>query len=193
MDPRPHPPLYFPSVYCYQPISLLSPHVYMLSCVTPWTAVCQALLSMEFSRQEYWSGLPSLWIPFFETEFPDLANKNTGHQVKLEFQVNSKYSAGLKVQPGFFINSTEDGTEMVQKSLNELVGQPNTFLRVSVFPPTYGTLLLLLFRRSVTSDSLQPRNCRPPGSSVHGISQARILEWIAISFSRGSSQLRDQT
>ena len=83
----------------------------MLSCVTPWTAVCQAFLSMEFSRQEYWSGLPSLWIPFFESVFPDLANKNTGHQVKLEFQVNSKYSVGLKVQSGFFIN----GTEMVQK------------------------------------------------------------------------------
>ena len=33
----------------------------------------------------------------------------------------------------------------------------------------------------------------PPGSSVHGISQARILEWVAISFSRISSQLRDQT
>ena len=31
------------------------------------------------------------------------------------------------------------------------------------------------------------------GSSVHGILQARILEWVAISFSRGSSQLRDQT
>ena len=36
-------------------------------------------------------------------------------------------------------------------------------------------------------------DCSPPGSSVHGISQARILEWIAISFSRGSSQPRDQT
>ena len=31
-----------------------------------------------------------------------------------------------------------------------------------------------------------------PGSSVHGIFQARILEWVAISFSRGSSQPRDQ-
>ena len=29
------------------------------------------------------------------------------------------------------------------------------------------------------------------GSSVHGVSQARILEWVAISFSRGSSQPRD--
>ena len=36
-------------------------------------------------------------------------------------------------------------------------------------------------------------DCSPLGSSVHGISQARILEWVAISFSRGSSRLRDQT
>ena len=32
-----------------------------------------------------------------------------------------------------------------------------------------------------------PMDCSPPGFSVHGISQARILEWVAISFSRGSS------
>ena len=36
-------------------------------------------------------------------------------------------------------------------------------------------------------------DCSLPGSSVHGISQARILECVAISFSRGSSQLMDQT
>ena len=35
-------------------------------------------------------------------------------------------------------------------------------------------------------------DCNPPGSSVHGILQARILEWVAISSSRGSSQPRDQ-
>ena len=33
----------------------------------------------------------------------------------------------------------------------------------------------------------------PPGSSVHGILQAKILEWVAISFSRGSSCPRNQT
>ena len=38
-----------------------------------------------------------------------------------------------------------------------------------------------------------PGGCSPPGSSVHGILQARILGWVAISFSRGSSQPRDQT
>ena len=36
-------------------------------------------------------------------------------------------------------------------------------------------------------------DCSPPGSSVHGILQARILEWVAISSSRGTSRYRDQT
>ena len=38
-----------------------------------------------------------------------------------------------------------------------------------------------------------PMDYSVPGSSVHGILQASILEWEAIPFSRGSSQLRDQT
>ena len=38
-----------------------------------------------------------------------------------------------------------------------------------------------------------PMNCSPPGSSVHEISQARILEWVTISSSRGSSWPRDWT
>ena len=38
-----------------------------------------------------------------------------------------------------------------------------------------------------------PMDCSLPGTSVSGIFQARILEWIAIPFSRGSFQSRDQT
>ena len=38
-----------------------------------------------------------------------------------------------------------------------------------------------------------PMDCSPPGSSVHGILQARILEWVAIPFSWASSQFGDQT
>ena len=41
---------------------------------------------------------------------------------------------------------------------------------------------------SVVSDSLQHMDCSPLGSSVHGIFQVRILEWVAISSSRGSSR-----
>ena len=36
-----------------------------------------------------------------------------------------------------------------------------------------------------------PMDCDPPGSSVHGILQAGILEWVAIAFSRGASGPRD--
>jgi len=38
-----------------------------------------------------------------------------------------------------------------------------------------------------------PMDCSLPHSSIHGIFQARVLEWVAISFSRGSSQPRDRT
>ena len=46
---------------------------------------------------------------------------------------------------------------------------------------------------TVMSDSLQPMNCSLPGSSIHRILQARIVEWVAITFSRGSSRPRNQT
>ena len=46
---------------------------------------------------------------------------------------------------------------------------------------------------SVVATLCDPMDCSLPGSLSHGILQARILEWIAISFSRGSSQAKDQT
>ena len=56
--------------------------------------------------------------------------------------------------------------------------------------------LLFVFRlnvlcHSVMSDPLWPMSCSPPGSSVHEILQARILEWVAMPSSRESSQPRD--
>ena len=56
-------------------------------------------------------------------------------------------------------------------------------------------MLLLLFSCQVMSNSFaNPWTiCSLPGSTIHGISQARILEWVAISFFRESSQARDQT
>ena len=46
---------------------------------------------------------------------------------------------------------------------------------------------------AVMSNSCDPMNCSLSGSFVHGILQERILEWVAISFSRGSSQPRNRT
>ena len=53
---------------------------------------------------------------------------------------------------------------------------------------------LICVSRSQSCPTLcDPMDCSPPGSSVHGIFQARVLEWVAIPFSRGSSQPRVQT
>ena len=59
-----------------------------------------------------------------------------------------------------------------------------------------GRLVTLRVKVLVTQSCLtvcDPMDCSPPGSSVHRILQARILEWVAIFFSRGSFQPRNQT
>ena len=46
---------------------------------------------------------------------------------------------------------------------------------------------------SVVSNSCDPMDCSPPGSSIHGIFQAKLLEWVAIFSSIGLSRPRDRT
>ena len=62
------------------------------------------------------------------------------------------------------------------------------------------SLLFNMLSAAAAAKSLQscptlcsPMDHHPPGSSVHGILQARILEWVVVTFSRGSSQPRDRT
>ena len=56
---------------------------------------------------------------------------------------------------------------------------------------------MMIIRASSVAQSCltvcDPMDLSPPGSSIHGISQARILEWVVISFSMRSYQLRNQT
>jgi len=52
---------------------------------------------------------------------------------------------------------------------------------------------LSVLRCLVCPTLCDPIDCSPPGSSVHGNLLARILEWVAISYSRGSSQPKDRT
>ena len=59
-------------------------------------------------------------------------------------------------------------------------------------PAKQGSVCVCVCVCSLGSDSLRPQGLWQPGSSVHGISQARILEWVAISFSRGSLWPKDQ-
>ena len=65
-------------------------------------------------------------------------------------------------------------------SLLHSFGKPFSLMKIKVKSLSYVRLFVIPW----TS---------PPGSSVHGIFQAWILEWVAISFSRGSSQPRDRT
>ena len=64
-----------------------------------------------------------------------------------------------------------------------------TFTRPSIYSEV--RVVVLVARSCLTlCDSM---DCSPPGSSVYGILQARTLEWVAISSSRGFSQPRDPT
>ena len=118
------------------------------SCVwlfaTLWTVACQVPLSMGFSGQEYWSGLP---CPS-PGDLPDPGMEPTS--------LGSPALAG-----GFFTtNTTYDYESEVAQSCLTLC---------------------------------DPMDCSLQGSSIHGIFQARILEWVAISSSRGYSRPRDRT
>ena len=55
----------------------------------------------------------------------------------------------------------------------------------------HSIVLVLMLVTQLCPTLCDPTDCNPPGSSVRGILQARILEWVAISSSRGSSQPRD--
>ena len=59
--------------------------------------------------------------------------------------------------------------------------------------PTQSVLIYAVVSCCHVQFFCDPMDCSLPSSSVHGISQARILGWAAISFSKGSSQHRDQT
>ena len=127
-------------------MKLLS-HVQLFA--TPWTTAYQAPLSMEFSRQEYWSGSP----------FPS---------------------------PGIFPSQgSNPGCLHCRQTLYCLSHQGS--------PVCY---------KGYESESEVAQSCPTlcdpmdyslQGSSLHGILQAGVLEWVAISFSKGSPQLRNQT
>ena len=116
-------------------------HSVVSNSVTLWTAARQVPLSVEFSRQEYWSRLPCS-------------------------------------PPGDHLNSGIDPRLLHCRQI--LYHLSHQFSSVQ-------------FSRSVVSDLCDPIDCSPPGFSVHGILQARILEWDAIPFSTATSSSSLQT
>ena len=152
---------------------------------------------MEFSRQEYWSGLPfpspvhhilselssmthPSWVVLLGVahSFIEL-DKAVVHVIRLVsflwlwFLVNKTRNRLTDIENKLQVTSREkEGEGAIQGSGREKV-------KVLI---TQSCLTLC-----------NGMECSPPGSSVHGILQARTLERVAISFSRGSSWPRDQT
>ena len=74
--------------------------------------------------------------------------------------------------------------KMIDKSIHPCIHSANTYVYVCTRVFVYSMLNhVQLFCNSM--------DCSPPGSSVHEVSQARILEWVAVSISRGSSWPRE--
>ena len=152
-------------------------HVWL--CATPRTVAHQAPLSMGFSRREYWVGCLAHLQGIFPTQGSNLRLLHLLH-----WQAGS-----LPLAPP---------------------GKPLTVISECYYVATYRAVYMGLWFFSIYSTPLlslikitkvlvaqlcatlcNPMDCSLPSSSVHGILQARILEWVAILFSRGSSWPRD--
>ena len=162
---------------------------------------CQAPVSMEFSRQEYWSRYP---FPYpGDLPDPQIEPGSSTLQVDsllsqppvvvqslscVQFFVTSWTAAHLASLPFSISRSLLKliSIELMMPSSHIILCHP-LFLPPSIF----SSISCCLVVQCLTL--CDPVDWRPIGSSVHGILQARILEWVAISFSRGSSGPRDWT
>ena len=143
--------------------------------VTPWTAACQASLSITNSGACSNSCLSSQWchptisssvIPFSSClqSFPA-----SGFFPMSQFSVSGSQSTGVSASTSVLPMNIQDWFPLGWTGLIFL--QPQGLSRIF----------------SNTTD------CSLPSSSVHGILQARIMEWVAVPFSRRSSQPRDRS
>ena len=127
---------------------------------------CQNPLSKEFSRQEYWSGLPFPSPGIFPTQGSNLC--------LLHCRQLLHHCTTWEYRPQIVL--ADSGCSKNCKN------------KFSSYKPN-----LCFLKVKVKIAQLCPVLCDPRDYTVHGILQARILEWVAYSFSRGSSRPRDGT
>ena len=128
---------------------------------------------MGFSRQEYWSGLP--FPP--PGHLPDPGIKPRSSNPGLLYRMRILYYLSYQGSP------TRE--ERKDKKLQDI---GNNWQRQQWVLPNKSFCVVT----KLCPTLYNPIDCSPPGSSVHGISQARMLEWVAISFSRALSLPRNR-
>ena len=162
---------------------------------------------MEFSRPEYWSGYPfpspgDLPDPGIKPRSPTLQADSLPAEPQGKPKNTGVHSLSL-LQGIFLTQGSKLGLPLCRQILYNLSYQGNLknsthelreLLPCWCFRCTSSRLLqhCVCVKVSQSCPTLCYL-CSPPGSSLHGILQARVLEWVAISFSRGSSRPRDQT
>ena len=180
---------------------------------TPWTAACHASLSFIIC----WSLLklmsvelmmPSnhliLCVPFSSClqsfpasgSFPITWLLASGGQ---SIGASAMASVLLMNIRGWFYLGWTGWISLLSKGLSRVFSSSNSKASVlqssAFFTVQLSLLVLVLVAQSCLTlcDPMDCMDCGLLGSSVHGILQARILEWVSISFSRGSSKAKDRT
>ena len=120
---------------------------------------------------------------------PDMEKQRTGSKLGKEYvkAVYSQLACLTYMQSTSCENARLDesqvGVKIAGRNINNLRYADDTTLMVESESEVAQSCPILC----------DPVDCSPSSSSVHGILQARILVWVAISFSRGCSRPRDQT
>ena len=167
------------------------------------SVVHQTPLSMGFYRQGYWSELPfpspgDLPIPRTESrscslQADSLLSEPPGKTEEVEqsqYLILNPFGSSLVLVPSTILSATDSN---IWTEIPSFFHNTSCFLRWYMFKCCSDWMRMCVLSHSVMSDSLRPMDWSPSGFSVHGILQARRLEWIANPFSRGSSQPRDRT
>ena len=143
---------------------------------TQWSAVCQAPLSMGFSRQESGVGSHSLLQGIFPNQG---LNRGLLHCRQILYHLRHQGSLQNRLN------------DIKHVSLVYKYDVSNSYYLGSTLSEARILCLLQSAQLGLTVCSLMDYSL--PDSPVHGIFQARILEQVAIFYSRGSSQTRSQT
>ena len=102
------------------------------------------------------------------------------------------WCGNIDIKIDYFINSLKYNFQSRKKSQVILPQNMNLWKPFGCLPFWERVVCMCAKLLQVCLSLCNPMDCSPPGSSLQGIIQARILEWVAISFPRESSQLKDQ-